>query len=472
MIKTSPLAVVILAAGIGTRMGGALPKVAISTDELPLIQHVVLSAVPLEPQRVIIVTGYKNEVVTEVVSKNAKSLNYDSSEFRFAHQAEQKGTGHAVQCALSELQDFQGTVLILCGDVPLMRSETLQKFISYHDSVKATVSLISFNTVMPGSYGRIIREPKGNNLVSKIVEARDCTLEELLINEVNAGVYAVDSAFLAPALEHLSTDNAQGELYLTDIVSRATQEGQTVGAFSATDPTEFIGVNDRVQLSQVNKILLQKRVEKFIKDGITFLDPDSVYIGPCVTIKPQCHIGPQVILKGTTSVGENVTIEGGCYLQDCHVAEGTYLKYGVRGEKALIGSSCTVGPFAHLRPGTELHERVKIGNFVETKNAEIHSDVSASHLTYLGDCEVGARSNVGAGTITCNYDGANKYKTTIEEDVFVGSNTSLVAPLTLGKGSTVGAGSVIQQNLPAESLGVTRAELKVKRDYKRKTRQK
>jgi bifunctional UDP-N-acetylglucosamine pyrophosphorylase / glucosamine-1-phosphate N-acetyltransferase len=408
-----------------------------------------------------------HSLTLRTVYEGALRLGYEESVVHFAHQAEQKGTGHATACALPELRNFRGTVLILYGDVPLISRETLQQFLTLHEARRSTVSLISFVTSALGRYGRIIRDSSGQH-VAKVVEARDCDPRELLINEVNAGVYAVDSAFLEPALKDLSSNNSQGEYYLTDIVERANKEGQTVCVYLAPDAEEFLGVNTRSDLAHVNEVLVRRRIERVIESGVTVKDRRSVYIGPEVVIGVGSVLGPQVYLYGKTSLAEGVVVEGSCYLVDCKVEKQAQLRFGIRAEGSIIGTEAKIGPFAHLRPGTILDERVKVGNFVETKNAHLHADVSASHLTYLGDCEVGSATNIGAGTITCNYDGFTKFKTTIGENVFIGSNTCLVAPITIESGATIGAGSVLQEDLPANALGLTRAPLKVKENYNRR----
>jgi len=342
------------------------------------------------------------------------------------------------------------------ADHPLFTSETLSHFLAYHSFKKATVSMISFTAPPPHSYGRIIRGAKSE--VLRITEAKDCNPEELLISEANSGVYAVDSAFLKPAIESLTNNNAQKEYYLTDIVAKATQEGQTVCAFPLGDAREAAGVNTFADLAFVNSILAARQIDALQATGVLFDDPVSCSIDHSVTIEAGARIGPQVQLKGTTHIGPEVNLEGSSLLIDATVRKGAEVRLGCRIEGAVIGESATVGPFAHLRPGTNVGSHCRVGNFVETKNASLATGAKASHLTYLGDCTIGEESNIGAGTITCNYDGYKKSKTVLGKGVFIGSNSCLVAPVTIGDGALIAAGSVITKDVPADALALGRAE--------------
>jgi len=361
-------------------------------------------------------------------------------------------------------------VLIVYADAPLIRGETLKLFLDYHLFKKATVSLISFTSPYPNPYGRIIRNRVSGD-VEQIVEAKDCNIEELLIDEVNSGIFAVDSSFLKPAIDSLKNDNAQKEYYLTDIVGKATKEGQRVTGFKLHDSNEALGVNTPSELETVNRILAQRRISNLIDDGVLFDDPGSCFIDAGTALAPSASIGPNVQLRGQCKIEAGVIIEGTAIVINSYIKKGAHIRLGCRIEDSIIGENTVVGPFAHLRPGTVLGNEVKVGNFVETKNAKLADGAKASHLTYLGDCTVGENTNIGAGTITCNYDGYKKSTTTIGKDVFIGSNSALVAPVTLNDGVTIGAGSVITKDIPEYALALTRPELTVREGWSKKKRQ-
>jgi bifunctional UDP-N-acetylglucosamine pyrophosphorylase/glucosamine-1-phosphate N-acetyltransferase len=464
-----PVAAVILAAGLGKRMNSENPKVALSTREMPLIQHVLSSVAPLGPAPCVVVVGHKRELVEQAVKAGADRGRYGVS-VTFAHQAEQRGTGDAVKCALSQLGKFQGTVLVLCGDAPLLRTQTLQALVRKHEDSKATVTLISFVTDHPNAYGRIVREVRGEG-VARVVEAKDCSPEQLLIKECNASIYAVDSAFLAPAVKELTNENAQGEYYFTDIIERAVKEGQRVAALVATDPDEVHGVNDPVDLAEVNRILNARRIADLLRRGVTMADPSSVLVSPEAEIAPGVHIGPDVQIVGATAIEPRARIEGNAYIENCRIREDALIRFCVRMEQAEVGPRASVGPFAHLRPESVLEEDSRVGNFVETKKTTLAAGAKANHLAYLGDSSVGAHANIGAGTITCNYNGFTKSKTTIGEGAFIGSNTSLVAPVSVGEGAIVAAGSVITKDVPADSLAVARGRQSEKAGWAKRFRE-
>jgi bifunctional UDP-N-acetylglucosamine pyrophosphorylase/glucosamine-1-phosphate N-acetyltransferase len=443
---------VILAAGLGKRLGGDNPKAITVTRDGALIDLVLSSLQCLNPKKTVIVTGHKRELIEQHVSKSKAAEGHN---IEFAFQSEQLGTGHAARCALPNLAGCRGIVVLTYADHPLFTTSTLEHFLSYHSHKKATLSMISFSAPPPNGYGRIIRGSKHE--VLGITEAKDCNPEELLISEVNSGVYAVDSAFLKPALESLTNDNAQKEFYLTDIVAKAAKEGQTVCAFPLGDAREAAGINDKADLAFVNSILAARHIRKLESAGVIFEDPASCSIDSSVSIQAGSRIGPNVQLRGTTSIAEDVVIEGSSLIIDSKLARGSVVKLGCRVEGATIGAETSVGPFAHVRPGTQLGSHVRIGNFVETKNATLKDGAKASHLTYLGDCTVGTDTNIGAGTITCNYDGYSKHKTTIGSDVFIGSNSCLVAPIEIGDGALIAAGSAITKNVPADALALGRA---------------
>lgn len=443
---------VVLAAGIGKRMGGDLPKAITRTRERALIDHVLDSLSLLKPTKTVIVVGHKRELLEKHL---ASSPSASGHALEFAVQERPLGTGDAVRAALPAVGAFRGTVVITYADHPLFTPETLRDLVAFHAFKKATVTMLTFQVPPPNGYGRIIRHDKGNIL--RITEAKDCTPEELLTREVNSGVFAVDSSFLRPAVDSLEPNNAQGEYYLTDIVEKAAKEGQTVAAFPLGNAEEAAGVNSPAELHFVNDVLKRRHVAALRESGVIFDDPASCLLDATVAVEPGAHIGPNVQLRGKTSIGAGAIIEGTSLIIDSHVAPGALIKLGSRVEGASIGELSTVGPFANVRPGTVLGREVRVGNFVETKSTIMHDGAKASHLTYLGDCTVGENANVGAGTITCNYDGHRKAETSIGKGAFIGSNTALVAPVAVGDGAIVAAGSVITRDVPKDALGVARA---------------
>lgn len=463
------LAVIVLAAGLGKRMKSSLPKVLTKTIDKSLICHTLSNLSGLAPELVAIVTGHGAELVEETVLREIKEVALSSSRVAFPRQAAQLGTAHAALSAVPALGDFCGDVIIICGDTPLISAETLSSMLETHRGEGAAVTLLSAIVPEPMGYGRIVRFAEGN-AVKKITECRDCSPAERLIREINTGVYAVESRFLRQALSEITNDNGQGEYYLTDIVERAVVAGRSVCAVPLADPDEWVGVNTYRDLQRVNEIILERRIERFLLEGVHILDPRSVFIAEGVAMEPGVFIGPNTQLLGKTVLRRGCSIEGSCYLRDTTVEEGAVIKFGVRAERAVIGTKASVGPFAHLRPGTTLGESVKVGNFVETKQATLGAHSSAGHLTYLGDCTIGERVNIGAGTITCNYDGFKKHHTTIEDECFIGSDSCLIAPITIKHGSTVGAGSVLSEDVPPKSLALTRAPVKVRREYVRRAR--
>lgn len=460
-----PLSVIILAAGMGKRMLSNLPKVLMPVHSRPMIDYVLASALGLEPKQVVLVVGHQAQQVTNHLA------NFSSKAvLSFALQEKQLGTGHAALCAVQNLKDFIGTVLILTGDVPLIKAETLKQFCQFHEKSKATLSLISAKLEDPANYGRIVRDKDG--LVARIVEAKDCSAEELKIKEINSSIYAVDSAFLFPALKELKNQNAQGEYYLTDIVDMAVSQGQKVAAWVLEDQKQILGANNRFELCELGLIMNQEIIKNLINNGVEILDPNSVYIDASVKIDAGVKIGPNVQIKGNTSIKSGTKIEGSAYISDCEIGQNVNLKFALRMEQAKIGDGASVGPFANLRPASVLGMDVKIGNFVETKKATFAKGAKASHLSYIGDATVGADANIGAGTITCNYDGYNKFETVIGAGAFIGSNSSLIAPVKIGEGATVGAGSAISKDVPKDALAITRASQLVKENWSKRKREK
>src|SRR6218665_444396 len=443
---TTPLAAVVLCAGKGTRMRSEKAKVLHPILGKPLCFYPLMRALELGASPVVPVVGHQ----AAEVERSVRAL-FPAGPLRFALQKEQRGTADAVRSAEEALTDFHGRVLILYGDVPLVRRETLAALVDAHERGGGVLSFVSTRLEDPTGYGRVIRE--GGKVV-RIVEHKDCTPEQRQVRDCNAGIYLVDSSFLWTALANIRSTNAQGEFYLTDLVEMAAARGPvpTIDA----DFNETAGVNDRVELSARARDLQTRINIHHMRNGVSLADPATTYIEEGVTIGHDTEVGPGVSLTGSTVVGRNVSIAQGCVLHASSVADGTTLKPYTVLEEAKVGERCILGPFSRLRPGTDLAEEVHLGNFVETKKARIGKGSKANHLAYLGDAKIGSGVNVGAGTITCNYDGVNKHLTELGDKVFIGSDTQLVAPVKVGDGAYVGAGSTVTKDVPPGSLAVSR----------------
>ena len=445
------LEVIIMAAGLGTRMKSNTVKVLHRAAGRPIIDYVIDLAAALTNERPVVIVGHQREAVQQSLGDRA----------RYAVQDPPRGTGHAVLQASQVLKnDLTGRkVLILSGDVPLTRVETLQQLIDDHEQNGNALTLLTMKLDDPAMYGRIVRDPSGG--VQRIVEAKDATPDEKAINEVNAGIYVFEGEHLFDRLRSLSSNNAQGEYYLTDMLALLRKAGQRVGAVVAADPIEALGVNSRAELATVEGEIQRRVVEKLMTEGVTFRNPATVVIDSTVSIGRDSVVYPFVTLEGTTSIGERCVVEPGVHLINVTAGDDVHLKSGTVAEDSIIENEAVVGPYAHLRPGTRLGRHVKVGNFVETKKATFGTGAKASHLSYIGDAEVGADANIGAGTITCNYDGVNKHKTVIEDGVFIGSDTQLVAPVRVGHGAYIGAGSTITKDVPPDALALSRVPQKI-----------
>ena len=447
------LSVVILAAGQGTRMRSRLPKVLHPLAGRPLLEHVVETGLELSPEKVIVVYGHGGEQVRDRLAHLP---------VQWVEQKEQQGTGHAVQQALPVIP-AQDLVLVLYGDVPLISSDTCRRLldIAAHDQL----ALLTVELEDPTGYGRIVRDEGGS--VYCIVEEKDANEEQRRIREVNTGFMAMTRERLEGWLCGLDCNNAQGEFYLTDIVAKAVRDGVPVETVSVGDVIEVLGVNDRRQLAELERRYQRMQAERLMSEGVTLLDPARFDLRGTLEHGLDVTIDVGVVLEGTVRLGDGVRIGPHVVLKACTVGEGAVIEAHSHLEQAEIGPRCAVGPFARIRPGTVLAEGAKVGNFVEIKKAVVGEGSKINHLSYVGDATVGNRVNIGAGTITCNYDGANKHRTVIGDEAFIGSDTQLVAPVTVGEGATIGAGSTITRDAPAGRLTLSRSKQITVENWKR-----
>jgi bifunctional UDP-N-acetylglucosamine pyrophosphorylase / glucosamine-1-phosphate N-acetyltransferase len=445
----SGLAAIVLAAGRGTRMRSERAKVLHEVAGEPMIVRTLAAIATLEPNPLIVVVGYGAREVEETVSRGFRTsgLSYAS----YAFQQQQRGTGDAARCGFEAIpEDFRGDVIIAYGDMPRIRGETLRAFLDEHRRRQSELSFIGVKLDDPASYGRVIRDEKGE--VRAIVEASDASASQLAVREINTGIYLVKKKFLESALSKLSCDNQQGEYYLTDLVSIACRQGVRVDAWLSDRPAEFAGINSRKELSEMEAEIRQAVNNRLMASGVTLVDPATAYIGEHVEIGRDCVIGPNVQILGKSRIGADVRIEGMAWLRDVSIGDRCHLKIGVRAENCAIGPDCEIGPFANLREGTELEGHNRIGNFVETKKARIGRGTKASHLAYLGDAIIGSETNVGCGVITVNYDGYDKHLTQIGDRCMVGCDSQLVAPVKVGNDVYVASGTTIVRDVPDGAL--------------------
>ena len=443
---------VILAAGKGTRMYSNTPKVLHTLAGKPMVKHVIDTCNGLGAQNIHLVYGHGGDQMKATLAE--ESVNW-------ALQAEQLGTGHAVDQASAHFADDE-KVLVLYGDVPLISPETIENLLDAQPN--GGIALLTVVLDNPMGYGRIIRR---NGPVVAIVEQKDATDEQKLIKEINTGVMVATGGDLKRWLSGLSNDNAQGEYYLTDVIAAAHDEGRAVEAVHPVSPIEVEGVNDRSQLARLERAYQAEQADKLLKQGVMLRDPSRFDLRGELQCGMDVEIDTNVIIEGSVSIGDNVVIGTGCVLKDCEIDDNTIIRpYSVI-EGATVGEDCTVGPFTRLRPGADMRNDSHVGNFVEVKNTRLGEGSKANHLTYLGDAEIGQRVNVGAGAITCNYDGVNKFKTIIGDDVFVGSDSQLIAPVTIGNGATVGAGSTVTRDVSENELVISRAKERKIADWQR-----
>jgi len=444
---SAPLATVILAAGLGTRMKSSRAKVLHRVAGRPMIEYPVDLARRLGSERVICVLGHQADAVRFAIEGR-----FGADSVSVALQAEQRGTGHAVQQAAPLLEDHNGLLMVIVGDVPLLTEGTLQRLI---DTASAGIlALVTFTPTVAKGYGRVVRDEGGK--VTRIVEEKDCSDAERRIQECNAGIYCGPSRFIVESLQSLTPNNAQGELYLTDVVEMAARELAVATIEASVE--EVMGVNDRVELGRADRVMRLRLAEQLMREGVTVRDPERLYVEPGIRVGRDTELGPGVELRGSTEIGEGCKIEAGVVITDSRVANRVHVKPYCVITESQVGDDAQIGPWAHLRPGSVLEAEVHLGNFVETKKTRIGRGSKANHLSYLGDADIGSKVNVGCGTITCNYDGYTKSRTTIEDGAFIGSDTQLVAPVTVGKNAVVGAGTTVYENVPAGALALTRTK--------------
>lgn len=442
-------AAVILAAGKGVRMYSELPKVAHRVAGQPLVAHVVGAVREAGIDDITLVVGHGREVIKEIFA--------DDDKIKFAVQAQQLGTGHALMQA-EQAVDPDCNLLVLAGDTPLLQAATIKQLVEYHRQGGYGATLLSAKVADPYGYGRVLRNL--DDSFARVVEEKDATPGEKNVAEINSGMYCFQAREVFRALAEIGSDNAQGEYYLTEVLEVLKRQGKKIGIFLSPVEEDIYGINDRVQLAQAEALLRQRKNEDLMKSGVTLLDPNSIFIDSAVQIGRDTIILPFTIIEGDTVIGEHCEIGPGTRINDSTIGNHVSIEYS-RIKKARIGDKCTVGPYGYLRPDAILLEGVKVGDFVEIKKSTIGKNSKVPHLSYVGDAIVGSGVNIGAGTITCNYDGKNKYPTILEDGVFIGSNTNLVAPVTIGSNSITGAGSTITRDVPPESLAVERAPQKI-----------
>ncbi|MEE0138571.1 bifunctional UDP-N-acetylglucosamine diphosphorylase/glucosamine-1-phosphate N-acetyltransferase GlmU [Fusobacterium ulcerans] len=447
------LKTLILAAGKGTRMKSELPKVIHEVNGIPMISKIIKVLEVLKPEENILILGHKKEEVLKVVGEDAD----------YVVQTEQLGTGHAVLQAKDKLENYDGDVMVLCGDTPLLREETLEELYKFHRDTDSVTTILTSIYDNPFGYGRIVKE---NGLVKAIVEEKEADAEIKKIKEVNAGVYCFKGRELFDALSKITNNNEKGEYYLTDVIGIQVGEGKKVQSFVLNDNIEILGVNSKVELAQASKVLRDRKNIDLMEKGAILIDPSAVYAEEDVVVGRDTVIYPGAILQGKTVIGENCQILGTTRIIDSTLGNDIKVESSVI-EESILEDGVTMGPFAHLRPKSHLKEKVHVGNFVEVKKSTLEKGVKAGHLTYLGDAQIGEDTNIGAGTITCNYDGKNKFKTVIGKNSFIGSDSMLVAPVIIGENALVGAGSVITKDVPDNSLAVSRSKQIIKNDWRK-----
>lgn len=442
-------AAVILAAGKGVRMNSELPKVAHRVAGKPLVAHVAGAVREAGIEDITMVVGHGREVIEKIFAGD--------DQIKFVVQAQQLGTGHALMQA-EQAVDPHCNLLVLAGDTPLLQASTIKQLTEYHRQGNYGATLLSTEVSNPYGYGRVLRNP--DDTFARVVEEKDASADEKSIKEINSGMYCFQAGEVFRALADISSDNAQGEYYLTEVLEVLQRQGQKIGICLSPVEEDIYGINDRVQLAQAEALLRQRKNIALMKSGVTLADPNSIFIDSAVQIGHDTIILPFTMIEGDTVIGERCEIGPGTRINDSNIGNDVIIEYS-RVKQARVGDKCTIGPYSYLRPEAHLLEGVKVGDFVEVKKSTIGKNSKIPHLSYVGDAMVGSAVNIGAGTITCNYDGKNKYPTILEDGVFIGSNTNLVAPVTIGSNSITGAGSTITRDVPPQSLAVERAPQKI-----------
>lgn len=446
---------VILAAGQGTRMKSKLYKVLHPVCGKPMVEHVVDQVFKLEFDKTAVIVGHGAEEVKKTLTEKIE----------FVMQPEQLGTGHAVKCAEHLLASQKGTTVVLCGDTPLITAATIKKLMDTHEANGAKATVLTAHAPDPTGYGRVIRGNQGQ--VEKIVEHKDASVDELAIAEVNTGTYCFDNEALFEALAEVKNENAQGEYYLPDVIGILRQKGETISAYQTDSLSETMGVNDRVALSQAEAAMRKRINEEWMRQGVTIIDPQTTYISADASIGQDTVLYPNTSIKGPSVIGEDCVIESGTEIASATLGRGVHVCSSVI-SNSVVADGSSIGPFAHIRPGSDVGENVRVGNFVELKKASIGTGSKVSHLTYVGDAEVGSDVNVGCGVVTVNYDGKNKHKTIIKNGAFVGSGSNLIAPVEIGERAFVAAGSTITDDVPSQALSIARSRQVNKDNYVKK----
>ncbi|MGE5553013.1 MAG: bifunctional UDP-N-acetylglucosamine diphosphorylase/glucosamine-1-phosphate N-acetyltransferase GlmU [Betaproteobacteria bacterium] len=444
---------IILAAGLGTRMKSCRPKVLHRVAGQPMLRYVLEAAAKLGVERPIVVVGHGAEQVEEAIGSGVE----------YVRQEEQLGTGHAVLQARERLAKLEGDLLVLYGDTPLLKAATLSEFVRFHQQEKADASVLTAILPDPTGYGRIVREPE-TGAVLRIVEEKDASSVEKTYREINTGIYCFALSMLLPALAKLRPTNAQGEYYLTDVIALIREAGGKVVALSAGDPEEIQGVNSREQLAAVEAVVRREKNRALMASGVTIMDPASTFVDAGVEIGRDTVLLPFTWLEGKTRIGENCVVGPQVRLRDSELGDRVEVQFSVL-DQAQVGRDVNIGPFAYLRPGSRVEDGAKVGDFVEIKNSRVGAGSKVPHHSYIGDAEIGAGVNIGAGTITCNYDGVRKHRTVIEDRCFIGANTNLVAPVRVGEGAYVASGSTITDDVPPGALGVARGRQRNVEDW-------
>jgi len=452
------LNVLVMAAGLGTRMKSKRAKVLHELAGRPLIAHVVRTAQSLDPETILVIVGHQAEEVEQAALAEVGELA------SFVVQEKQRGTGDAVESARARFEATDSLLLVLSGDVPLIRAETLSRLIEHHRATGAACSILGVRLENPTGYGRIIRDEQGN--FQKIVEQKDATEEERKVREINSGIYCFEAADLFRALKRIEPKNEQGEYYLTDVAEIILSSGRKVEVFTHSDPREVSGINTRAELAEFENLFRRNAIRRLmIEGGVTFIDPSHAYISPEAEIGRDSIIYPDVMIEGKSVIGESCVVRSGTRITNSRLGDNVTVKDHSIIVDSEVASNCSIGPFAHLRMNATLEEKAAVGNFVEVKKSRLKRGAKAMHLTYLGDATIGERTNIGAGTVTCNYDGVRKHETVIEDDVKIGSDTMLVAPVHVGSRSVTGAGSVVIKDVPPDSL-VAGVPAEVKKKFK------